>query len=176
MLGPSRSPSVGDFSADIPSVLPACGAPVQTLLSTALLFGFLIVCATVFQAWRRGRRSRGARLPDHETQVREVEEAAVRLYINRTIPGGPRAPGGRDRARVVLSDQRLLVSTGHGRVLEITAERPGSVRCTGPRRLVIEGQHPSGRADVRAELAVDDAEGWQAAAGGLQGVSLRRVG
>jgi hypothetical protein len=77
---------------------------------------------------------------------------------------------------MVLSEQRLILATGHGRVLEISAERPGSVRCTGPRRLVIEGQHPSGRAEVRAEMAIDDAEGWQQAAEALQASTTRRVG
>jgi len=137
---------------------------MRTLLSVVIVFGALTVVAALFNAWRKSRRNRGASLPDGEVVVREVEEAAVRLYVNTSIPGGPKAPGGRDRGRLVMSHQRMVLATGHGRVLEISADRPGSVRCTGPRRLVIEGRHPSGRADVRAELAVDDAEGWQAAA------------
>jgi len=149
---------------------------MRTLLSVVIVFGALVVFATLFNAWRKSRRTRGAALPDGEDAVREVEDAAVRLYVNQSIPGGPRAPGGRDRARLVMSGQRLILATGHGRVLEIRSDRPGSVRCTGPRRLVVEGQHPSGRADVRAELAVDDAEGWQEAAAALEGVSTRRLG
>lgn len=151
---------------------------MRTLLSLFLVLGSLVAVATVFQAWRKSRRTRGAALPDGETILREVEEAAVRLYVNQSIPGGPRAPGGRDRARLVLSSERLILATGHGRVIEVRADRPGKVRCTGPRRLVVEGMHPSGRADVRAELAVDDAEGWQSAAAALTGVdknpSVRR--
>jgi hypothetical protein len=148
---------------------------MRTLLSFIIVFGALIAVATVFNAWRKSRRKRGSALPDGEAVARMVEDVAVRLYVNVTIPGGPRAPGGRDRAQLVLSDQRLILATGHGRVLEIDAERPGSVRCTGPRRLVVEGQHPTGRAEVRAELAVDDAEGWQAAASALSGVSVGKL-
>ena len=148
---------------------------MTSLLSNAVVFGALMVVAVLFQAWRASRRNRGARLDPSETVLRETEAIAVRLYVNRNIPGGPRAPGGRDRGRMVLSDQRLILTTGHGRVLEIRSDRSGSVRCTGPRRLVIEGQHPSGRADVRVELAIDDAEGWQQAAGALSGASAQRT-
>ena len=148
---------------------------MQTLLSFAIVLGALVVVAVLFQAWRSSRRNRGARLDPAEAVIRQTEDIAVRLYVNRNIPGGPRAPGGRDRGRMVLSDQRLILTTGHGRVLEIRSDRPGSVRCTGPRRLVIEGQHPSGRADVRAEVAIDDAEGWQAAATALSGASVQRI-
>ena len=66
------------------------------------------------------------------------------------------------RADLSLSDARLLIATHHGRVLELTREQPGAVRCTGPRRLVIEGarQRADGPMSVRAELIVDDAERW----------------
>jgi hypothetical protein len=148
---------------------------MQSLLSFAIVFGALVVVAILFQAWRTSRRNRGAIISPEEMVVRDIEDIAVRLYVNRNIPGGPRAPGGRDRGRMVLSGQRLILSTGHGRVLEIRADRPGSVRCTGPRRLVIEGQHPSGRADVRAEMAIHDAEGWQEAAAALSGASAQRI-
>ncbi len=148
---------------------------MQTLLSLAVVFGALVVVATVFQAWRKSRRNRGALLGDGEQVLREVEDIGVRLYVNRNVPGGPRAPGGRDRARMVLSGHRLILATGHGRVLEMGGERPGSVRCTGPRRLVVEGHHPSGRAEVRAEMAIDDAEGWQEAATALDGISVQRT-
>ena len=137
---------------------------MRSLLSLLIVFGGLSLVATLFQVWRKSRRTRGAQLDGGEAVVRELDDVSVRLYVNRSVPGGPRAPGGRDRARVVLSERRLLIATGHGRVLELGEERPGSVRCTGPRRLVVEGQHPSGRAEVRVEMTVDDAERWPAAA------------
>jgi len=149
---------------------------MSTLLSAILLFVALVVVGGLIHGYRKVRRDRSARLPDGEDTVRDADQVSVRLYVNRSIPGGPSAPGGRDRARIVLSDKRLLLCTGHGRVLEINAEQAGSVRCTGPRRLVIEGMHPSGRADVRAELTVDDSEGWQAAAAHLSSRKPRQVG
>lgn len=135
---------------------------MQMVLSTVLVFVGLMVVAGVFQAYRAHQRQRGSQLASGESEVRLADGVSVRLYVDRSILGGPRAPGGRDRARVVLSNRRLLLATGHGRVVEIAHDRPGSVRCVGPRRLVIEGDHPTGRARVRAELVVDDAEGWQA--------------
>jgi len=149
---------------------------MTTLVSALILFAALVVVGGLIHSWRKLRRDRAAHLPDGEVVLRDADQVSVRLYVNRSIPGGPSAPGGRDRARIVLSDKRLLVCTGHGRVLEINAEQAGSVRCTGPRRLVIEGMHPSGRADVRAELAVDDSEGWQEAASQLSSNRPRQVG
>ena len=75
--------------------------------------------------------------------------------------GGPKSMSiNSTRADLSMSDARLVVSTHHGRVLELTRDQPGSVRCTGPRRLVIEGarQRADGPMSVRAELIVDAPE------------------
>lgn len=149
---------------------------MSTFVSALILFAALVVVGGLVHGWRKLRRDRAAQLPDGEVAVKDIDQVSVRLYINRSIPGGPSAPGGRDRARIVLSDKRLMLCTGHGRVLEINMEQAGSVRSTGPRRLVIEGMHPSGRADVRAELTVDDSEGWQDAASHLSSNRPREVG
>ena len=148
---------------------------MNMLLSAVLLFAALVLVGGLLHGYRKIRRDRGARVPADEEVVLEVDQVSVRLYVNRSIPGGPSAPGGRDRARLVLTDKRLLLCTGHGRVLEIHGEQGGSVRSTGPGRLVIEGMHPSGRADVRAELTVQDAEQWQAAAAHLSTPAPRLV-
>jgi hypothetical protein len=148
---------------------------MSMLLSAILLFAALVVVGGLLHGYRKLRRDRGARIPDGEQVVLEVDRVSVRLYVNRSIPGGPSAPGGRDRARLVLTQERLLLCTGHGRVVEINSEQGGSVRSTGPGRLVIEGMHPSGRADVRAELTVQNAEQWQACAAHLSTQTPRRV-
>lgn len=145
------------------------------MLSVVLMVMGLSLVGGMVHLWRGHRRAQGARLQAGEAATRDVDQLSVRLYIDKSLAGGPRAPGGRDRARMVVSETRFVLSTGHGRVLEIGEDRPGSVRCTGPRRLVVEGLHPSGRARVRAELVVDDAEGWQAAAEKVPGTQRAAI-
>ena len=84
-----------------------------------------------------------------------------RIFADRSLPGGLKAGTiNRVQATLVLSDQRLLVCTRHGRVLELTPEHPGEARCVGPKRVVLEGAHPSGRARLRVELVLDAGEAW----------------
>lgn len=138
---------------------------VQWIVAIVVVFGGLISLNLGLRAWRSSRRRGGASLPPGELARRHAAHLSVRLHTDRSLPGGLQ-PGGGNRARgeLVMSDQRLLLATGHGRVLEIRPDQPGEVRFAGPRRLVVEGLHPSGRARVRAELVVDDAEGWAEAA------------
>jgi hypothetical protein len=67
-----------------------------------------------------------------------------------------------------LGRDRFVVTSSHGVLIERTgADGPAitSARCTGPRRLVIEGDVTAGEAPAtwRFEIGVDDAEGWAAA-------------
>lgn len=116
---------------------------------------------------RAARRAAGVALPPDEPVVQAVMNVPAQIFIDRQVPGGP-SPGGRtaDRVSLAASDGRLRLASGHGRIVEISAERPGAVRSPGPRRLVVEGTHPSGEARVRVELVVDGADAWVARAAG----------
>ncbi len=138
---------------------------LQWLIAVVIVFGGVVGLNLGLRMWRSQRRRGAATLPAGEAAVRRVGGLSVRLHTDRSLPGGLQAGGGtRGTGELVLSSRRLVLATGHGRVIEIHREQPGEVRFAGPRRLVVEGLHPSGKARVRAELVVDDAEGWAAAA------------
>lgn len=138
--------------------IPAWFATLLILLLSGLAAGASV------RTLRARRRLRATQLPDGGPPSREARDLPVRLYVERTVVGGPQSGGiNRGRADLVLGRGCLLVGTHHGRVLQIDAEHPGSASCTGPRRLVLEGQHPSGITRTRLEIMVDDANVWAAA-------------
>jgi len=139
-----------------------------------LLLSFLIAIAVLIaingvSRWRaNARRARAAHLPPGEPVVRRADRVQARIFVDRSLPSGPKSGGiSRDPATLLLGGRHLVLSTGHGRILEIGPDRPGEARCVGPKRLVIEGAHPSGRARLRVELLIADAEGWAAAISAL---------
>ncbi len=148
--------------------------------------GFLIValsvlCLGVLSAVaRKRRRVQASSIPDAHV-LRAARKLPARVFVERSVLGGPQAGRtNRGQADLVLTEGRLLVATHQGRVLELTRDRPGSVRCTGPRRLVIEGSRlqKEGEVLVRVELICQEAEDWaQVAAEHLGAASeVRRLG
>ncbi|GEM_PF-2251751 len=111
---------------------------------------------------RRRRRVRAATVPA-EHVLRQARKLPARVFVDRDVVGGPqKGRTNRSQADLVLTQGRLLVATHQGRVLELTTRNPGSVRCTGPRRLILEGERlqKAGLMKVRIELICDDAEAW----------------
>lgn len=152
---------------------------MTTMLTSALItLGIFSAFGGGLSLYRRLRRESGARLPDGEALVRQARGASARVFVERDVLGGPRSMSvNTTRADLALSDTRLVVATHHGRVLELTRDQPGAVRCTGPRRLVIEGarQRADGPLSVRAELIVDDAERWAEEASARIGARQRAL-
>lgn len=141
---------------------------MQIIAALLLMMAALVLMTGAVRLWRWRRRRSAVRLPEETAVLREARDLPVRIFVDRTIAGGPKAGGmTRGRGHLVLTADRFILATGHGRLLDLTARAPGIARCTGPRRLVVEGVHPSGRAQVRAEILVDDAEGWVRAAAHL---------
>lgn len=143
--------------------------------SLLLVLGALIAVNLASRWLRIRRRSKAAVLPPGEPSLRRTERVSTRLFTDARIAGGPR-PGGYSQGHVtlVLTARRLLVASEWGRALEIRDDLPGEVRWTGPRRVVIEGSHPSGRARVRAEMVLDEEDAWLAAIRGLPGATVTR--
>ncbi len=143
--------------------IPWAGLGGVGLLIAALLCAGVLVRV---QRWRLRRRA--SLLPAGVSAVREARDAPGRLFVEASLVGGPRAGGySTIRADLVLAPGLLIVATHQGRMLQVDATHPGKALCTGPRRLVLEGLHPSGSTRVRLELMVDDAEGWAEAAQAL---------
>ena len=133
------------------------------LISIALVLGGFVLVAWGMQLFRRRSRAAAVRIKGHEPS-RQAVDVAVRLTCDAVAPGGLR-PGRdyRGLGHMVLSGGRLALATDQGRVLEVSESLPGQVRAPGPRMLIIEGSHPSGRARVRVELVVDEEQAWAAA-------------
>ena len=106
-------------------------------------------------------RTCGAVQVEGQSAVREAMDVPVRLTVDNNAPGGLR-PGRdyRGNGHLVLLSDRLILATDQGRVLEVSASQPGNIRAPGPRMIIIEGSHPSGRARVRVEMVIDDEQAW----------------
>ena len=130
------------------------------VLSIAIVFAGLVGVAGLAR-WIR-RRSRAAAVDTRGQPVlREAVDISVRLVVDHNAPGGLRAGTNyRSEGHLLLTPQRLILATNHGRVLELTPENVGRARAPGPRMMILEGPHPSGRANVRAELVLDNERDW----------------
>lgn len=128
-----------------------------------VIVGLSLVGLGVLSALMRKRRRVKASEVPAASILREARRLPARVFVDKDVVGGPQADRtNRSHADLVLTDGRLLVATHLGRVLELTPTNPGSVRCTGPRRLILEGERlqKAGVMKVRVELICDDAEGW----------------
>ncbi len=147
---------------------------MSTLLAVAVVVGGVVVVNLVARVLRARRRDRAALLPAAEPVLRRADGVSLRLFVDRTLPGGPKANGvSHARATLVLSEQRFLISSDWGRILEIHADLPGEARWTGPGRVVVEASHPSGRARARAELLLRDADAWLEALAACPGTTVQ---
>ena len=131
------------------------------LLAIAIVFGFVALGGVLLERSRRRARGAAAALPEGVQAVRQARGAPARVFADRALGGVVQAHrANRTTADVVLGPDVLLVATHAGRLLEVRADRPAEVRCTGPDRLILEGQHPAGQAQVRIELLLPDAASW----------------
>lgn len=134
---------------------------MELLGSVLGALALLIVINLAFRAVRGRTRRLSQALPPGEVELHREEGLPARIFTNESLPGGLKARViNRDKADLILSAGRLLVCSGAGRIVEISGERPGTVKVVGPRRLVVEGTHPSGRASLRVELVADSADTW----------------
>ena len=141
---------------------------MDTALALALVLfgGFgLVKVAGLVRRWR-GRR----RLGDAPV-VRERRSVDLRITLWRTrgwlgLESGRAHPA---RADLMLAAERFVVASDLGVLADVT---PGgsiplrSARCTGPSRLVLEGDVPGATDAVgrwRMELVLDDAPAWAGA-------------
>ncbi len=141
---------------------------MMTVLGVLLVLfgGFAFVKA--FGLWRRHR---GRALIPREAVVREVLAVDLRVVLFRTHGFLSLAPGPSHPARgdLVLSSEAVVLASDLGLLLHLhegCRATLTSARCTGPGRLVLEGQVDEddikpGR--YRYELVVTDPNGWVAA-------------
>lgn len=124
----------------------------------------------LFERRRAQLRARSAALPG---QAGPAQLAATgvqaRLLTDAALPGLRADVAHRLRVDLVLGAAGFRVGSHLGCLLASAAGQAVDARCVGPRRLVVEGVHPSGRARVRLELVIAGADLWAAALHGVVG-------
>ena len=143
-------------------------AAMATLQAVALVVVAVALLGGLRRGWGLWLRRRGlARLAGAPLR-RHARGVPVRVMLQGTPLLLGMRPNRRHRLRadLALTTDRFLIATDRGILADLGPShgRPfASVRCTGPGRLVIEGDLP--RADgrkglFRFEIVVDDAPGW----------------
>ena len=121
--------------------------------------GFVVAIFLFAWFWERGR----AAPPRAGSVRRRAERLSARLFVDKPLPGGLRpARINPLRVHLLLSDDALLITNWRGALLSLRSPSAARVVCTGPRRLVIEGERRWRGETVRLrfEVLVEDAEGW----------------
>ena len=134
---------------------------MELALAAVIVVVLMMALNGLLRAVDARRRRAGAQPPSGSPVLLHVRSVPTRLFVEKAWPGGPRSGGiNRSPADLVLTDAELVVSTGRGRVMLLSASRPGTAVSTGPQRLVVEGLHPTRDIKIRAELLVDDTDAW----------------
>ena len=134
---------------------------MQTVVALSITIGLFILFRLALHYGQKHIRLQAIKRKDSEELICSVDRISVRVMSNASITGGPVA--GRiiqTIGAMALYDSRFILATNQGPMLEMSAERPGEARAVGGRRLVILGKHPTGRADLRLELIVENEEEW----------------
>jgi hypothetical protein len=129
---------------------------------------FLISLLGRLVQWRIRLAARSKIAP--ETVQREAFGVHARAFVSGTsaFKGISSRYLNRVKIDLVLASDRFLMVSSRGTLLDVGlrhGRKFQSVRCTGPQRLVIEGDLPgvSAAGSYRFELVLDDAEAWATA-------------
>ena len=130
-------------------------------LSVAIVLGVIVSGNIALAASRKASRKSAARLREGEELLLKLLDQGADVTVERDLPTGLRKGKTRVRLDMVLSSERLVIATHHGKLLEFTGA-DGSVRSTGPSRLVLEGQRaePVGATHVRVDIVTPTAIQW----------------
>jgi hypothetical protein len=134
---------------------------------------WFIVVAIIFLGgaglkWLQSTRRRRAVQKIQETPIRITHGVYARVMVRgMTFRGFRSGHQTKTTVDMVLTQKRLLVVSNRGTLFDIRAEaargRIGSVRCTGPGRLLFEGerQEASKKAtNYRVEISLSTATSW----------------
>jgi hypothetical protein len=149
-------------------------------LAAILIVGTgVALLGALFERQRAQGRARSAAFPGRgNAALRTARGVRARLLTDAALPGLRADVAHRLLVDLVLAAEGFRVGSHLGCLLATSADQKVVARCVGPRRLVVEGVHPSGRARLRLELAIDEPEVWAAALVGAAptGSSLRSPG
>lgn len=139
------------------------------LKSVVVLTLCLLVVVGFANSWGRLLRWRAVSRIAPDAILRISRGVSVRATLHHQPPGfsglDPQHLN-RVSADLVLTGDRFLLASDHGVLADLLVEGPRgftSARCTGPNRLVLEGEVPRGADEpgsFRFELVIEEAETW----------------
>ena len=116
-------------------------------------------CTIQYQQWRCRKATE---LQENEHIQLEQDRVSMHVRCDDTISSLlTEGLSFRCEGRIVLTNQRLLLGSSFGRLLEFSVAHPGSIRAMGPRRLLMYGLHPTQKGSLRIELVIDDEQQWE---------------
>lgn len=135
-----------------------------------VVLGSLIIVGSILKllSWRK--RTALVQIPEDRI-VRQLRGASMRVLTQGppVFPGMSTNKANRTLGDLVLTADRLLLVCNRGKLLDIGdkhGRKLGSARCTGPQRLILEGELPVPQGVVgryRIEIVTPDAPAWAAA-------------
>lgn len=138
---------------------------MQALL---VVVGSLVLIGAIMKGISWFRRTSLTRAIPEDAIVRQLRGTSMRVLTQGppVLPGMSNRKANRTIGDLLLMKDRLLLVCNRGTLLDIREDRGrklSSARCTGPGRLVLEGEIavPSGVAgQYRIELSAEDAPDW----------------
>lgn len=138
------------------------------IVTLVVVMGLGLLAMGLWRGVGRWRRTRGAARLGDATITRRAHGVDLRVLLFRTRVFHGMLPGRTHLATgdLYVGPERFLMSTDKGVLADLATGRGRrfrSVRCTGPGRLVIEGDVPvpDGPPGLyRFELVIDDAPAW----------------
>jgi hypothetical protein len=136
--------------------------------AVAIVFGGLLVIGAAMRAASWWQRARVLRSIPADQVVRQARGQSLRVLVHgpTALPGMNPRRANRTTGDLVLTHDRLVITSGRGTLVDLRADRGRrltSVRCPGPGKLVVEGDSPGPRQTTglfRIETMIDDAPAW----------------
>lgn len=134
---------------------------IKAILILGLMWSFLLALRVLRRLWRRRVASRIG----EPVRLAEGVGVQLQLYKTRAIQGMSPARRHSTEADLAITDDQLILASDRGVLLDLGPNRGRrftAVRCTGPGRLVLEGDAPSTQTTglYRFELTIEDAGAW----------------
>ena len=130
---------------------------IPIAISFSLATVVVMRCALFF--YHRWRVDKSTQLQEEVVSV--ADGIALHIIPTHTVTSILRAGQAfRMKGRLVMSQDRVVLGTPIGRVIEISRAIPARATALGLQRLLIIGQHPSQKGEIRVEMVIEDEERW----------------
>ena len=128
----------------------------------SFLFSILFFRGCLFW-YSRWRLRKSIEIKAHEDIVAVCDLVPLHVIAKTTINSKLIAGQSfRGEGRFVITQERFILGSTVGRLMEISPQVHGFARALGPRCLLLQGLHPSQRGELRIEIVIEKEEEWAA--------------